>query len=899
MDWQNDPELEKLFKDELDERSASLADGAQAMINGEITSELAGRMLREGHTIKGTGRVMGYEGIARGGEACEFVWRFVQQGDLASSSMLGRTLLMLAEAIPPALGGDTSEVSDAIETVRTLVVDPKLLESLPEPLASSSETSPDAMPDSEPDASAEVIDEGSDALPGIDLSVDQLERTTGAAAENDQNDGVHADAAAETESTDIVDEPTAAVEDAIVEPVVGDRQPAEAVPAPDVTEPIEAVTPIEIEPEVAEQPSQAHARDAEPRSEEDVAPALDTPADSASEALVFEPGPNGKLATPSITYEIVVDQPPRVVSPTASTVPGSAPTSADEPPALTVLDGDRSVLDPETNQSYDLGGLVGAVETWASEESVPVNAGRLFRMINDVATVRIDVDSAVKQASQVLSGTPRGAKAAAAEAVLESLESVRRASIQLESAALGLTVVPISNITSTLPQLVKYLSKTIDREVELVVGGGETLIDRQLLDRIGEVIRQLVVNAVTHGLEPRDVRAAEGKAATGRVTVVASRDDQHLRLAISDDGAGVDWTAVREKAIEEDLVGDDASADDLRSVLYTEGFSTNPDSSEFTGSGSGLGRVTEIVEEVFGSMTLESERGRGTSFVITMPAHRALQSAQMFTAGGRTWGIPDSSVVDVAAIPDVAITVTEKGSSVGFRDESVPYSSFASIAGLEVEGMPSQLMVIQSPTGLIALAVDDVLDTYEVATKDLGPLLSGSSVVSGVALLGGDETVLLVDAGRIADRLRSTEAVSEGPVHRVLVVDDSQGVRQVVSGVLASHGFSTVAAGSVSDALAALSRNDVDALVVDFSMPRADGVALVHMVRQRYGVIPIVMLSGVASGEDRSRAERAGVDAFFDKADFGKGALVETLRELIEGDESKSGHAADESVIAS
>jgi len=309
--------------------------------------------------------------------------------------------------------------------------------------------------------------------------------------------------------------------------------------------------------------------------------------------------------------------------------------------------------------------------------------------------------------------------------------------------------------------------------------------------------------------------------------------------------------------------------------------------------------VIEIVEEVFGSMTLESDRGRGTKFVITMPAHRALQRAQMFTAGGRTWGIPDSSVIEIAAVPEISISVTEKGSSIGFKDESVPYSSFASIAGLEIEGMPSQIMVIQSPTGLIALAVDAVLETHEVATKDLGPLLSGSSVVSGVALLGGDETVMLVDAGRIADRMRSTVTVSEGPVHKVLVVDDSQGVRQVVSGVLASHGFSTVSAGSVSDALAVLSRNDVDALVVDFSMPRADGVALVHMVRQRYGVIPIVMLSGVASEEDRSRAERAGVDAFFDKADFAKGALVETLRGLIESDESQSIGESDESVIAS
>ncbi|MCL1602071.1 MAG: response regulator [Actinomycetia bacterium] len=895
MDWQNDPELEKLFKDELDERSASLADGARAMMmDGEITSELSGRMLREGHTIKGTGRVMGYEGIARGGEACEFVWRFIQQGDLAPSSMLGRTLLMLAEAIPPALGGDDAEVSDAIDTVRTLIVDPDLLDALPEPLEPAAVSpEPEAVePVSDPDAGPAVaIDE---PLDDVEVHIETVE---------DEDEDAQPEIVTETDETDQIEVViTTEIESAASGSI---DAPAAEPGAEEPTSESAAETPVEEVADTATEPQKLEIPDTTVDvvvdAPEEVAaePSDDPPVQLDVEPLVFEPGPDGRLATPSITYEFVADSTPSGTPTMAGRATNGAFSPLEDPPTLTVFEGSRSVLDPDTNQAYDLGGLVGAVETWASEESVPVNAGRLFRMINDVATVRIDIDSAVKQASKVLSSAPRGTTAAAVEGVLESLESVRRASVQLESAALSLTVVPMSSVTSTLPQLVKYLSKKVERDVELVVEGEETLIDRQLLDRIGEVIRQLVVNAVTHGLEPKDVRAAEGKASVGRVRVAVSRNDQHLQLAISDDGAGVDWAVVRKKAIESGLVGDDPSADDLRSVLYSEGFSTNPESSEFTGSGSGLGRVIEIVEEVFGSMTLESERGRGTSLVITMPAHRALQRAQMFAAGGRTWGVPDSSVVEIAAVPDVSISVTEKGTSIGFKNETVPYSSFASLAGLEMEGMPSLIMVVQSPTGLIALAVDEVLGTHEVATKDLGPLLSGSSVVSGVALLGGDETVLLVDPGRIAERMRSTVVVSEGPVHKVLVVDDSQGVRQVVSGVLASHGFSTVAAGSVSDALAVLSRNDVDALVVDFSMPRADGVALVHMVRQRYGVIPIVMLSGVASEEDRSRAERAGVDAFFDKADFAKGALVETLRDLIETGESKSAVEADESVIAS
>lgn len=764
MDPQNDAELDQLFEDELDERSRSLAEGAEAMLSGELTTESIGRMLREGHTIKGTALVMGYEGIARGGETCEVVWRLVQQGDLEPSSMLARTLSLLASVMPEALGADGVEVSEAIETVRAAIDDDDLLEQLPEPL---------------------VLDDSATPSSGT------KKKKSGAA-------------------------------------------------------------------------SKEHL-----------------------EPLVFEPGPDGKLATPSITYEFV----PKDEEVDGSGAAGGSEIDfiadqggyepGDESSGPLLVDGERSVLDPAIHQTYDLGGLVGAVETWAVEESIPVNAGRLFRMINDVAVVRIDLESVVRQATEALSAVPTGVLSVAADGVLESLDAVRRASVELEATALGLTVVPVSSITATLPQLVKHLSKKLERDVEIVIEGEDTLIDRQFLDRMGEVIRQLVVNAVSHGLESADVRKAAGKPARGTITVSASREEERVSIAVSDDGRGIDWTAVRDRAIADGLLEGDPSADELHSVLYRDGFSSDPDSSEFTGSGSGLGRVTAIVEEVFGVMTLDTEPGKGTTFTITLPAHRALQRAQMFTAGGHTWGIPESAVVKVSPIPDVSILVTEKGSSIGFEDESVPYSSFAAAAGLELDGLVSEVMVIRSPTGLIALAVDEVLEVHEVATKDLGPLLSGSSVVSGVALLGGDDTVMLVDAGRLAERMRSAETRSEGPVHKILIVDDSKGVRQVVSGVLASHGFSTVSAGSVTDALAVLSNHEVDALIVDFSMPQPDGVALIYMVRQRYGRIPVVMLSGVASDEDRSRAERAGVDAFFGKADFAKGALVEKLRELI------------------
>ena len=793
----NNPDLDMLFREELTERAASLQSGATAIIEAAVTPDLAGTMVREGHTIKGTGRVMGHELIARGGEACEVIWRWIQHGELAPTPLLGRALGHLADALPDAINGSTVEVSGAIDTLRTLIADPAMVKDLPEPMDDEAEV-PSSVSDSD-----------------------------GARPKEEDLDGAVQSAAGSS-------------------PISASSAAATPPPSLSATRSVEA-----------------------------------------SDPLVFEPDADGKLSATIVTSEIIRSA---FAGGTGAAAVSTHRPQPDESAAttrrelsvdLSFLEPKRSALnpDPDAAPAYGLGGLVGAVETWAAEESVPVNAGRLFRLINDVAALRIDVESVASLALQVLrSGDSHAVPAV--DSAIESLETVRRAAVDLQEHALELTMVSLEGTAATLPQLLKYVSKKTGKSVELAVEGQDTIVDRQLVDLIGEIIRQLIVNAVVHGIEESSERDSGGKPATGTVSVVISKDDQYITLGVTDDGSGIDWTAVRETAIGTGVLKGDPSSEDLRSVLFSPGFSTNPRSSEFVRDGDGLSSVTRAVEEAYGTLTMATSSD-GTAFTVTLPAHRALQPARLFLAGGRSWGIPQSAVTDVLSVRDVEIDVSEHGSTITHGGESIPYSSFATVAGLEIEGLPSEVLVIQSQTGLIALSVDKVLDVHEVATKDLGPLLSGASVVSGVALLGGDDTVLLVNAGRLAENMRGDDSGGPSAVHTVLVVDDSQGVRQVVSGVLASHGFSTTSAGSVADALGLLGDFEVDALVVDFSMPRADGVALIHMVRKRYGSIPIVMLSGVASDEDRKRAERAGADAFFDKADFAKGALVETLRGLI------------------
>ena len=206
---------------------------------------------------------------------------------------------------------------------------------------------------------------------------------------------------------------------------------------------------------------------------------------------------------------------------------------------------------------------------------------------------------------------------------------------------------------------------------------------------------------------------------------------------------------------------------------------------------------------------------------------------------------------------------------------------FAASAGVEPTGEEAFLIMLSHRVGTAGFSVDSVVGSFEVAVTELAPLAAGPDHVTGVALLGAGEVALVIDAGKLIERTRVIPSESR-PRSRVLVVDDSDGGRAILSGSLSSSGFSTSVAGSVAEAVEMLANLEVDALVVDFSLPSASGVALVEEVRRRDRHMPIVMISGHASEDDKVRAKEAGVDRFFDKSDFRDGALVTALWDLLE-----------------
>jgi two-component system chemotaxis sensor kinase CheA len=223
---------------------------------------------------------------------------------------------------------------------------------------------------------------------------------------------------------------------------------------------------------------------------------------------------------------------------------------------------------------------------------------------------------------------------------------------------------------------------------------------------------------------------------------------------------------------------------------------------------------------------------------------------------------------------------------VSFESAAVPCISLSvAVGGEEESDDASEILVVNTRSGLVAVTVSEIVDRRRVAVKNLGPIIEGNGAIKGAALLGGGQVLVVLDPDFLGLISRHRPHLLDDKP-RVLVVDDSAGVRQLLSATLKGAGFEVEVASGAREAMLAMTRDDFSALVVDYSMPRSNGVELVRTLRAADVRIPIVMVSGVATQEEKDAAWQVGVDAYLDKFDLRQGVLTKTLRRLIGVDDA-------------
>ena len=569
-----------------------------------------------------------------------------------------------------------------------------------------------------------------------------------------------------------------------------------------------------------------------------------------------------------------IDRPPRGFP----TPPGSQAASRremghrDTPPAATGGELGQPVSRREPHDiPAEYGGVIGAVQDWAREGTLTVNTGRLYRLINRIAATRAEASALAG-----LAGDP-----SRAEAVAEMAQGLALATDALQSDVLGLASLPPSTLTGPLPQLVTYLAKKLGKNVDFHVSGDAGLVvDRQVLESIAEPVRQLIVNAIYHGLELPAKRKAERKPATGSISLAVSLDGNMLELVVADDGAGFNWPKIHEAGVELGLIDRDTPVEPeaIEQVLFEPGLTTGAIEG---GRGDGLYKLAGSVEDLHGRVQIETWPGDGTRMSLRVPAWQSLQRVLIVWSAGMRWAVPEAAVESTMPIAELGVDPDGGAVEIDWDGRLVPLTSFAAAAGVETAASGEIAIVLSHRVGSAAFTVEEVETSEEVVVTELAPVATGPDHLRGVALLGAGEVALVVDVGKLIERLQLVPVGARSRA-RVLVVDDSDGGRAVLSGSLSSSGFITSVAGTVAGALDVLAEFPIDALVVDFALPTASGTALVEEIRREDQRMPIVMLSGVASEDDMRRAKSAGVDRFFHKSDFREGVLVTALWELLE-----------------
>lgn len=542
----------------------------------------------------------------------------------------------------------------------------------------------------------------------------------------------------------------------------------------------------------------------------------------------------------------------------------------------------REVLSLRPDEPGIMGGLLSSVSEDLLGGATRVDTGQLYRLINRIVEVALDADALADLSLVSIEGSDPNVFRKSWRSQLSRLSD---SIAEIQEQAISLANVSFFDAVSTYPQFIRYLGRRMGKDVRILVEGEDVQLDRQIVDLLRDPLRHLLVNAVDHGIEVPTTRIAAGKSATGTITVRAERTDDRVEVAVIDDGAGIDWAGIARMADEQGIA---ITPPDLSPVLFYAGFSTAAEVTDFSGSGDGMAAALAAVESVNGAVNVSSVHGEGTTVTLILPLSMALQNVVVVALGDQFWGIPEAAVEASMPLAKAEVSTTPSGRSVRFRSGAIPCVSLSAAVGVAAPESESELLVVSTRSGLVAVTVSELVDLRRVAVKNLGPILEGATHITGAALLGGGQVLVVIDPNFLGVVARQRPRHAEDSP-RVLVVDDSAGVRQLLSATLTGAGFDVEVASNAREAALAMASDGFDAMVVDYSMPRSNGVELVRAMRAAEVRVPIIMVSGVATPDEKRAAWEVGVDAYLDKFDLRQGVLTKTLRQLLGMDNADTG----------
>ena len=477
-----------------------------------------------------------------------------------------------------------------------------------------------------------------------------------------------------------------------------------------------------------------------------------------------------------------------------------------------------------------------------------------------------------------------------------------RTSTELYHQVIGSRMRPFVEGTQAFPRMIRDLARSLGKKVSFEVLGGSVGVDRDILRKLEAPLNHILRNCVDHAIEAPEARRAAGKPETGRVVLDARHHAGMLIVVARDDGRGIDVEVLRRRVVERELVDEvmaaELSNDELLEFLFLPGFSTAGQVTEVSGRGVGLDVVRNMVQEVAGTVRVESTVGQGTTFTLRLPVTLSVIRAALAEIGGELYAFPLAKLVRIVRVPADEIHPVQGRQQFSLDDQSVGL-----VRGSEILDLPDatadteavSVVVIGQDQQPCGIAVDRFVGEQDLVVRPLDPRLGKVPHMASAALTETGEPLLIVDVDDMLQsirqllgegRLRGMRSISELPSSvksKVLVVDDSITVREVERQLLVTHGYDVDVAVDGQDGWHALCQGKYDLLITDVDMPRMNGIELIEAVRRdaRFDRLPVVIVSYKDREEDRVRGVEAGANAYLTKGSFHDDSFVQTVHDLI------------------
>jgi two-component system chemotaxis sensor kinase CheA len=486
--------------------------------------------------------------------------------------------------------------------------------------------------------------------------------------------------------------------------------------------------------------------------------------------------------------------------------------------------------------------------------------------------------------------------------VASYVDDISRSSVvvgDLQEQGMRLRMLPANTIFQSFPRAVRDLAKQFSKDISLVIEGGDTELDKKVLEEINDPLIHIMRNAVDHGIEDPATRLALGKPAEGTIVLSARPEGDRILIEVSDDGGGVDPQKVRESAVRKGYITEAEakvmSDREAQYMIFEAGFSTASIITEISGRGVGMDVVREfVVEKLKGSLDLDSQVGRGTVFRLTIPLTLAIIRALMLRVGDQVYALPTASVDETLRIEQSEIIKVEGRDVIRRQRRMIPLVRLSEILG--VAPAPTGLKVPIATIGYsghrMGFIVDAFVGEQQIVIKPLGSHLRKVSNVAGVTILGAGEVVPILNVPDLMANARTRSGQRVGMIQRedregprsVLICEDSFTTRELERSIFEAAGYAVETANDGAHGLARLKEGlRVDAVVTDVQMPNMTGFQLTRAIKSDPALaeMPVIIVTSLERDEEKAEGVDAGADAYITKSVFNQDTLLDTVERLI------------------